>query len=121
MIYKMDMQWKEFNVDLEAVNTTLKGLYPHFAGPQGHSILEFWFNEEPSQEDKDAIQAYWDGLASDSAEALSYRSKDAVKAAIQSLREGIVSKEWAAMSAVERKMFMNLDVSKAELIAAELL
>lgn len=121
MAYKIEVQWKNFNLDLDAVSDTLKGLYPHYSGCQAYIHLELWFSEEPSQEDKDAINAYWNGLESDSAEALSYRSAAAVKAAIQSLKEGIPAKEWAAMSAIERKLVMNLDVSKAELIAAELL
>lgn len=120
-MYKLELQWKEFNLDLEAIDAKLRLDYPNYTGNQAHSCLELWFSEEPSQEDKDAVMAYWDGLSSESDEATSYRSRQQIKDAKEALKEGLLSKEWSAMSQPERKLVLGMDVSKAELISAELL
>lgn len=79
-MYIMQMQWKEFNVDLRAVDANLRGLYDSYSGNQAHGVLELVFTEEPSSEDKAAVQAYWDGIESDSSEATSYQSVESLEA-----------------------------------------
>jgi hypothetical protein len=79
-MFKMEMQWKSFNVDLGAIDASLRAAHPAYTGNQAHKCLELWFTEEPSQSDKDAIQAMWDGLHQDSSEVKSYKSEDQIKA-----------------------------------------
>jgi hypothetical protein len=79
-MYQMNLQWKEHNVDLQAFDASLKVSYPHYAGNQAHSILELWFNEEPSQDDKDLIQMMWEDIGPDHAMAQSYKSRDQIQA-----------------------------------------
>lgn len=73
-MYMIKLQWKDFSIDLEALNKKLKKDYPSYVGNQAHSHLELWFSEEPSQEDQEAIQEMWDKLRKSSAIAKSYQS-----------------------------------------------
>lgn len=73
-MFCMTLQWKEFNIDLRALDASLKASYPSYVGNQAHSVLELWFNEEPSQEDKDAIEQLWAALDPDDAMVESYKS-----------------------------------------------
>lgn len=120
-MFKMEMEWKEFNIDLEAIDAKLRQDEPLYVGNQASNKLELFFSEEPSQESKDAIQAFVDGLDAQSPEAISYRSQQDIQQAIQALKQGIPAKSWNDMSAIERKIVMGVDVTKAELIAAQLL
>lgn len=118
---KLELQWREFNVDLEAVDAKLRAEQPSYKGNQAAACLELWFEELPSQEDQDAIIAWWEALTAESAEAESYRSQDQIQAAIMQIKEGIPAKTWNTMNTVERRLQMGLAVSKDDLIAAELL
>lgn len=120
-MYKLELQWKEYNVDLDAIDAKMRAEQENYTGSQAASCLELWFSEEPSQETKDAILAYWEGLSESSPEAENYRSKDSVEAAKKAAKEAAVLKLWNDMSIVERKLVSGLQVSKDELIQAELL
>jgi hypothetical protein len=73
-MYKIELQWKEFNVNLQKVNEAIPSICNSYAGNQANSVLELWFSEEPSDQEKADIQAYWDALTDQSAEAQSYKS-----------------------------------------------
>jgi hypothetical protein len=78
-MYQISLQWKEFNIDLSAFVASIKASYPTCAGAQGSHTLELWFSEDPSQEDKDVIQAMWDAIDTDHAMAQSYKSAAQIK------------------------------------------
>lgn len=121
-MYKMEIKWKEFNIDLESIELKFRNDYPGYTGNQAlPDSLQLWFIEEPSEEIKQNIQNMMDSLTDQSPEALSYRSNSQINQAIQSLKEGIPSKTWNQMNAIERKLVMGLSITKAELITAELL
>lgn len=81
--FMIPLEWKEFSVNLQSVDTWMKAnAGDQYCGNQAHGRLELWFLEEPSQDAKDAIAAYWDALHEDSAEATAYRSWASVKADI---------------------------------------
>jgi hypothetical protein len=76
-MFKIDLAWKEFNVCLNMVQTWMvANAGPTFSATQAYSILELWFTEEPTQEVKDAITAYWDGLTAESNECTMYISQE---------------------------------------------
>jgi len=120
-MYKLELQWKEYNVDVDSVDAKMRQDYPDFTGSQSALCLELWFSQEPSQEDKDAIVAYWEGISDSSPEAENYRGRDSIAAAKKAAKEAAVLKMWNDMSMIERKLVSGLEVSKAELIEAELL
>lgn len=73
-MYEMKLDWKEYSIDLRAVEVWMKANTTGYLGNSADVCLHLWFEEEPSQEDKDTIQAYWDGLDENSDEAQSYES-----------------------------------------------
>lgn len=109
------LSWKEFSVSILAIETYFIATYPNYRGNSADIALTLWFSEEPTDEDKSAIQAYWDGILVDSVEATSYVSAQQVTARIAELKAGLIAKSWDAMDAVERKLVLQLPVSNAEL------
>src|SRR6185369_10189261 len=103
---KLELQWREFNVDLEAVDAKLRAEQPSYKGNQASGRLELWFEELPSQEDCEALQAWWNDLTAESDEAVSYRSAAQIEAAIQSAKAGIPAKTWNQLVTVERQMVL---------------
>lgn len=79
--FAMRLDWKEdLSLDLNMVDVKLKELAgENCCGNQAAAQLEIWFLEEPAQEIKDLIQAYWDSLDESSPEAEAYKSADARK------------------------------------------
>lgn len=170
-MFKMEMQWKEFNVDLETIDQKLRAEQPSYVGNQASNKIELFFTQDPNaipmetvtvqvpvqQQAVDSetgellvdengepvmieviqdqqvqqpsgeptvaeqVQAMWDAITAESEEATSYRSQQQIQSTIQALKEGIPAKTWNTMNGIERKLVMGLNVSKAELIAAELL
>jgi len=80
-MYKLELPWKQFNVDIRAVDAQLRLDYASYAGSQASYTLELWFNEEPSEQDKTDIQAMWDGITEESEEAQSYESQADIETA----------------------------------------
>jgi len=112
----MILQWREFNIDLLAVDTKMRADYPtKYSGNQASSFLELYFSEEPTEEEKAAIQSYWDGLTDQSAEVLSYRTQASIKEAIDNLKMGLVNKTWDQMTVTERKIVVGATIDKSEL------
>ena len=121
-MHKIELQWKEVSIDLEKVDAKLRADYPaNYKGNQAHSVLELWFDQAPSEQEAADIAAYWESLDAESDEAQSYRSMDQILAAKAAVKAGLLAKSWDQMSQVERKSMMGMEVSKQELIDAELL
>lgn len=91
--FKIDLSWKDFSVDLNAVGDWLKAnAGESYCGTQAYSILEVWFTEEPDQNVKDAVALYWDELSPDSPEASSYKSQSDRNAEIEAKRDSAKAK-----------------------------
>jgi hypothetical protein len=129
-MFMLELKWKEHPVNLAMLDQKLRADHAQYVGNQAHAHLELWFSEEPSQEAIDAIHAYWESLDEESEEALSYKPASQLaeeeaqrKAAIQSVKLGMLEKTWANMNAIERKLYLGLDseVSHADLVAAGLI
>ena len=116
-MHSIRLEWKEFNVSLENLEAHMRSEYSQYLGNQAASCLELFFSEEPSQEDKEAIEAHWDSLdGSDykSAQVLADEIAE-LEAAKIAMKAGLVSKSWDQMSTVERKVAMNMEVSREEM------
>ena len=114
-MYSMKLEWKEFSLSLLPIETYFIATYPYYRGNSADTALTLWFSEEPTDEDKTAIQAYWDGILVDSTEATSYVSSQQVAARIADLKAGLLAKSWDDMTTAERKIVVGAAVSHAEL------
>lgn len=80
-MFNIELSWKEFNVDLQSVKEWIDAnLDATCVGISANTKMEIHFESEPSQADKDALQVYWNGIASDSDEAEEYKSAADVNA-----------------------------------------
>lgn len=75
---KLELQWKEFNVNLFELDKDLREIYPSYIGNQAHSILELWFDREILEEEKLAIEEMWNNISEKSVHATSYKSQDQI-------------------------------------------
>lgn len=71
----INLQWKEFNVNLQKLDQDLRDLYAHYVGNQAHKVLELWFKEEISEETKVEIEKMWEDLTEESVQASSYKTQ----------------------------------------------
>jgi hypothetical protein len=109
-MFSINFQWKEFNINLEAVEAWMKEYVgDSYCGNSADSKLTLWFHEVPSQELMDDIQAYWNGLTEESTEATSY------KTATELANEVAAAKTAAKASATSKLAALGLS---AEEIAA---
>lgn len=115
MIYTMDFEWKNYNVNLSKVLEEIKELDSNCIGVSGNSKMQAHFSEEPSEETKTAILAYWDGLTDQSAEATSYKSAEDVIEQIASLKADAATKSYDNLSAVQKKLLFGLPTTTEEL------
>lgn len=108
--YFIHLDWKPFNVDVNAVNAWIKAnTYSNFCGSSGQDTLMLCFTSEPSERDKALIQKYWDEMAEESPEATSYRSaKERLEAA---------AAEKAANKASAKAKLLALGLSEEEIAA----
>jgi flagellar hook-associated protein FlgK len=74
-MHSINLKWKKFPVNLQAVENHLKtNSGSSYVGNSSDTDLTLWFSEQPHQDIKDLIQAYWDNLTEASPDAASYKS-----------------------------------------------
>jgi len=114
--YNIEVNWKEFNVSLSMVEEWMKeNAGEQYCGNSAGQTLQLWFLEEPSEEIKSAVLAYWDGLDEESDEATTYVSQSTISDAIQTAREDAVTKSWDNLSVAQKKLITGLTPTVSEL------
>ncbi len=115
-MYCYKLTWKEYNLDLPAVNAWMQSNAGEFyTGMSADYTLNLWFSEEPAAEMLITLQTYWDELTSESTEAVNYLPYETLVAAREALREGLAAKTWDEMSVAERKLVLGQAVTREEL------
>jgi len=109
-MYSIKLEWKEFNVCLEDLEAHLRAEYPNYVGNQAANALDLYFSEEPSEEDRQAIQDHWDEI-----DGSNYLSAEDFKQIVADTKLGLLSKSWDEMTAVERKIALNMEVTREEM------
>lgn len=80
-MFSIDLKWLSFNVSLDSIETWMRAnAGDKYAGNAADHDLTVWFSEEPSDDIKAAIAAYWAGLTEDSAEATAYKTAEQISA-----------------------------------------
>lgn len=75
-----------------------------------------WFTEEPSEEQKTAIDAQWDGLT-EQGEAAKWTLYDQRNAAVEEARVGLLTASFNDLIAAERKMLLGMPLTSEDLDA----
>lgn len=118
----VQLDWKEFNIDLESISSQINTMIPgKCIGISANSKLEIHLEDSASDEEIIAIQEMYEAIQSDSEEAASYRSEQQIQEARSAMKAAIPSKTWAQMSAVERGILIGQEPTKQQLIDAGLL
>lgn len=86
-MFALDLNWLTFPVNLDTVETWLKAnAGENYKGNSADADLTLWFSEEPSDDIKLEIMAYWEALTSDSIEATGYKTAAQIKADLESAK-----------------------------------
>lgn len=91
-MYSMKLEWKEFNVSLASIDAFCKAQSEDYTGNSADSALTLWFENEPSEEIKEVIQAKWDSIESDDVEATAYKNAEEIQAEVEIKKTSAKSK-----------------------------
>jgi hypothetical protein len=114
-MYAKKLEWKEHSLNLEMVEEWLHANTTGYVGNSADAALTLWYEEELSEEESDAVDAYWDSLDEESDEATTYKSAQQIKDRIDELKAGIPSKTWNLLITAERKLVLGLMPTRDEL------
>lgn len=109
-MFGIKKEWKESNVSLEVLEKHMREEYPSYVGNQAAASLELYFSEEPSEEEKEAIDAFWEEL-----DDSSYVSAEAIKNKIEELKASAATKSWDELSVAQRKLILGQTPTTEEL------
>jgi hypothetical protein len=118
-MYNIELQWKEFSVDLELLYVWIKTQTDKCLGVSANSKLELHFSEEPEQSVKDAIANKWNEMNEDAPEVVNYRSAAQIKDIIEAAKLAMTTSAMNKWTAAERKLFMGMPLSKEDILALE--
>lgn len=100
-MFQIDLQWLAFPVNLQAVETWMRAnAGSDYSGNSADKDLTLWFANEPSDEIKSAIEAYWSGLTSESPEATSYQTFAQIESAAASAKAANVASATTKLKAL---------------------
>jgi hypothetical protein len=100
-MFKIDLQWLAFSVNLETVDEWMKALAgSNYVGNSADHDLTLWFKEEPTEEIKGDIAAYWEALTPSSPEATGYQSADQIKASAATTKAAALLSATSKLSAL---------------------
>lgn len=114
-MYFIKLEWHPHNIDLDAIQSYMSGTYVSYSGSSADYCLTLWFSEDLTDQQKADIEAYWAGLTEESSEAQSYVTTTQIAEATAQQKANLITKEWADMSACERKLVLGLPVTRQDL------
>lgn len=116
-MYTIQKEWKQFNISLVNLEVELKANYPQYVGCSANSKLELHFSDEPSQEEKEQIDAFYESLdGSDYISKTELEEQSLVyENAIYDMKIALISKTWAQMSTIERKIAVGIKPTRQEM------
>lgn len=85
-MFKMELQWKEHKISLQLLEGEMRK-NPSYVGNQAHSVLELYFSEEPSEEQKEEILAFYDSMVE-----IDYKSKEQIESEKEAKKEAAMAK-----------------------------
>lgn len=115
-MYNIELQWLQWNVDLDAVAAYVVGLEgSNYIGASAGYDLSLHFTAQPSSDNIAAIKAYWSEIDAGSPCVLSYCSRATINAAIAAARADMVTKSWDQLSTAQKKLIAGLTPTRTDL------
>ena len=116
-MFSIVKNWKEYRVHLGEFSAAVKEIVgENYKGASADYALTLWFEEELSVEVMAAIDAAWDALTEE-AEAAKFKLDADRAAAVAAAKEGLLTADFADLIPAERKLWMNSQLSEADLDA----
>lgn len=118
----IQMEWKQFNINLDKVLSEVKILAPgKIYGISSDVNMRINCSDDLTLEQEEAINDYLNSIDEQSNEATSYRTASQVRDAIKAIKAGIPSKSWNQLSSIERALLLGIEPTALQMIEAELL
>ena len=99
--------WKSYKVHLPVLEAWLKANTGEgYKGNSADASLTLWFEDEPSEEIKTAVDAQWDSLTEEgeAAKILLYENRNK---AVDAARAALLTATFDSLIPAERKLWMN--------------
>ena len=106
-MYSIVYSWKSYKVHLPVLEAWLKANAGEgYKGNSADASLTLWFDDEPSEEIKLAVDAQWDALTEEgeAAKILLYENRNK---AVESARAALLTATFDSLIPAERKLWMN--------------
>jgi hypothetical protein len=119
MVYTIDLKWKEFKVDLASFALWLASNIPQYAGMSANSVCQIHCSTEPSEDDKLALEQYWNALT-EAGENAKIEAREKIERAVKFAESNLPYKTMSTWAPAEIKLFMKQPLSlqdKADLLA----
>jgi len=113
-MFSIIKQWKERRVHLPTFDAWLKAnAGASYRGNSADTALTLWFEEEPSEEVKTAIDAEWELLTIESEDAKFHLDADR-DAAVAVAKSALLVADFGSLIPAERKLWMNLPLTDSD-------
>jgi len=111
-MFEIKLEYKEYNVGIDKFWAWVKQQTQLCCGISANSSIQIHFTEKPSDEIIATIQEKWNTLIETD---FPYISQTQVKEAIEAIKQSLLTKDMATWTALDRKVFMNMEVTNTEL------
>lgn len=110
MVYTIDLQWKEYRVDLEDFARWLRSNIPNYIGMSANAICQIHTSEEPTIQDRLALEEYWNSVTEES-ETEKIVHREALDRAVKYATDNLPYKPLAQWAPAEIKIFIKQPLS----------
>jgi hypothetical protein len=112
-MYTMQLNWKEFSVDIKSLDTWLKSNGQSYLGISANSSCEIHFASEPSDIIKSRIQQHWSSL-NQTDEQGKIANREKLDRTVRHAKENLPYIDFAQMTVAEKKIFMGINLEQQD-------
>lgn len=110
-MFSIVKEWKSYRVYLSTLHTWLQdNAGEGYKGCSADSVLTLWFELEPTEEIRSAIDAKWDALV-EAEEVAKFTLDTNRNAAILSAKDALLASDFNSLIPAERKVWMNVPLT----------
>lgn len=113
-MFSIVKEWKSYEVHLPALEAWLKtNAGASYRGNSADAVFTLWFEDEPSEEIKLAIDSQWDALTEEGEVAKIHLAADR-EAAIAAARAALLTASFDSLIPAERKLWMGVALDETD-------